>query len=327
MTMIRPVEPRDLPAVREALVEAWHATYDALIGAEQVTALTDDWHSPAELSRELAREGCVFLLAESAGRVVGVSTARVESEGEVTLSRLYLVPAAQGRGLGPRLMEETLARFGRKAVQLTAHPGNARAIAFYADQGFVVTGRADDEICAVIMRRPAGFPPRPVQDDDAQDLFGLLTLCFAEYPGCYTDPHDDLPDILLPATRAREADARLWVVEDERGRVCACVGVDFPSDGTAELHRLYVRPDMRRGSLGAALVGLVETTASRQGARRIVFWSDTRFTNAHRLYERLGYARHPEIRELGDLSNSREFFFEKPLDQSGTSGGRTKSTR
>ena len=322
MTIIRRVEPRDLAAVRTALVEAWHATYDPLIGAEQVTALTDDWHSPAALARELANEGCVFMLAESAGRVIGVSTARTEPEGGVTLSRLYLVPAAQGRGLGPRLMEETLARFGRRAVQLTAHPGNARAVAFYADHGFLVTGRADDEICALIMRRPAGFPPRPVRDEDAQDLFGLLTLCFAEYPGCYTDPHDDLPDIRQPATRAREAGARFWVVEDARGRVCACVGVDFPSDGTAELHRLYVRPDMRRGGLGAGLVATVEAEARRKDARRIVFWSDTRFTDAHRLYERMGYARHPQTRELGDISNSREFFFEKRLDQIGAAGTR-----
>lgn len=322
MTVVRPVEKRDLPAVRAALVEAWHATYDALIGAEQVAALTDDWHSTAALARELASEGCVFMLAESAGGVVGVSTARAEPDGVVSLSRLYLVPAAQGQGLGPRLMHETLARFGRRAAQLTAHPQNARAITFYSDHGFVVTGRADDEIQAVIMRRPAGFPPRRVRDDDAQDLFGLLTLCFAEYPGCYIDPHDDLRDILLPATRAREAGAKFWAVEDERGRVCACASVDFPSDCTAELHRLYVRPDMRRTGLGAGLVGLVEAAARRKGAIRVVFWSDTRFTDAHRLYERLGYARSAEIRDLGDISGSREFFFEKRLDQSDTSGTR-----
>ncbi len=41
---------------------------------------------------------------------------------------------------------------------------------------------------------------RAAIDADAQDLFGLLTLCFAEYPGCYTDPHGDLPDLVKPAT-------------------------------------------------------------------------------------------------------------------------------
>jgi len=75
------------------------------------------------------------------------------------------------------------------------------------------------------------------------------------------------------------------------------------------------------------LVGIVEAEALRRGAARIVFWSDTRFTNAHRLYERMGYVRHPGERDLGDISNSREYFFEKALDQSGTAGGRNASAR
>ena len=39
---------------------------------------------------------------------------------------------------------------------------------------------------------------RLARDDDAQDLFGLLSLCFADYPGCFVDPHDDLPDLRAP---------------------------------------------------------------------------------------------------------------------------------
>ena len=35
--LIRPAAPADLPAVRALLVETWHDTYDALLGAERVT--------------------------------------------------------------------------------------------------------------------------------------------------------------------------------------------------------------------------------------------------------------------------------------------------
>ncbi|KAA2235310.1 GNAT family N-acetyltransferase [Salinarimonas soli] len=155
---------------------------------------------------------------------------------------------------------------------------------------------------------------RPVRDDDAQDLYGLLTLCFAEFPGCFTDPHGDLPDLRAPATAiAGKPGGAFWAVEDERGRVGACVCVDFPEPGTAELHRLYVRADLRRRGLAERLVRLVEAHAAGQGARRVVFWSDTRFTNAHRLYERLGYVRAPGTRDLGDVSNSVEYFYAKEL--------------
>jgi putative acetyltransferase len=154
---------------------------------------------------------------------------------------------------------------------------------------------------------------RSAADADAQDLFGLLSLCFAEYPGCFVDPHDDLPDLRAPGSSFDRRGGAFWVVDDERGRVCACVAVDFPEAGAAELHRLYVRPDRRGRGLGAALVRKVEDHAREKGATRVFFWSDTRFTNAHRLYQRLGYARVDGQRDLGDISSSVEYRFEKGL--------------
>ena len=154
---------------------------------------------------------------------------------------------------------------------------------------------------------------RPVQDSDAQDLFGLLSLCFADYPGCFVDPHDDLPELRAPATAIAQKGGAFWVAEDERGRVRGCVAVDFPEPGIAELHRLYVRPDQRRRGLGEGLVRLAEDYARGRGATRMVFWSDTRFTTAHRLYERLGYEQVGGTRDLGDISNSVEYRFERDL--------------
>jgi putative acetyltransferase len=152
---------------------------------------------------------------------------------------------------------------------------------------------------------------RPVVDGDRQDLFGLISVCYADYPGCFVDPHDDLPDLLAPGSSYAAGNGAFWAVEDERGRVCACVAVDFPQERTAELHRLYVRPDQRGLGLGSALVHQAETYARAAGARRMILWSDTRFTTAHRLYRRLGYRQLPGQRELSDISKSVEYGFEK----------------
>jgi putative acetyltransferase len=169
------------------------------------------------------------------------------------------------------------------------------------------TGRAE-------LVTPQGLPLRPATDADAQDLFGLIALCFSDYPGCFIDPHDDLRDLRRPGEPFGRSGGRFWVLEDERGRIRACVAVDHPAVGVAELHRLYVRPDQRRQGLGERLVGHVEAYARAQGAKILFFWSDTRFTAAHRLYERLGYAQSPgEERTLGDISDSREYRFEKAL--------------
>lgn len=152
---------------------------------------------------------------------------------------------------------------------------------------------------------------RPVADRDAQDLFGLLSLCFAEYPGCFIDPHDDLKDLRAPGSSSGRNGGVFWATEDESGRICACVSVDFPAEGAAELHRLYVRPDRRGRGLGSFLVRAVERHAREKGATRMFFWSDTRFTDAHRLYRRLGYRQTDARRDLGDISNSSEYHFEK----------------
>jgi putative acetyltransferase len=154
---------------------------------------------------------------------------------------------------------------------------------------------------------------RPVRDGDAQDLYGLIAICYADYPGCFVDPHDDLPDLRAPSTSYDRTGGAFWAVEDERGRVCACVAVDFPERETAELHRLYVRPDQRGRGLGSRLVHQAEAHARSNGAGRIMLWSDTRFVTAHRLYTRLGYVKAEEQRQLADISQSVEYRFEKVL--------------
>ena len=49
--------------------------------------------------------------------------------------------------------------------------------------------------------------------------------------------------------------------------------------------------------------------ASR-GRGRVELWSDTRFEDAHRLYERLGYVK-TDTRELDDVNDTVEFKYER----------------
>lgn len=318
MSVIRPVEPRDIAFVREALVASWHATYDPILGPQRVRALTDVWHAPQTLAGEVDLPDGAFLLAEQAGRIVGSAFARIDDAGEICLRRLYLLPEAQGTGLGTRLLEEALERLGPRPAWLEVEASNREALGFYATRGFSMqetraTCGGSDQASALVMRRPPGLRLRRAEDRDAQDLFGLVTLCFAEYPGCYTDPHDDMADLTRPAHMAAGRDMLFLVVEDEDGRVKACIALDFPDAATGELHRLYVRPDARGRGLATHLVGIAEAHARARGATRITLWSDTRFLNAHALYTKRGYTRAPETRELGDVSGSVEWFFEKGL--------------
>jgi GNAT superfamily N-acetyltransferase len=103
----------------------------------------------------------------------------------------------------------------------------------------------------------------------------------------------------------------MWVVERD-GEVVACVGLVAPGR-QAELKSLYVARAGRRQGLGGRLVAVVEAEAARRGASGMRLWSDNRFADARRLYERHGYRRTGRERDLHDLSATTEYEFAKTL--------------
>ncbi len=155
---------------------------------------------------------------------------------------------------------------------------------------------------------------RPVTDADADGLIALIGATYAEYPGCVLDLPGVDADLLEPATATRAVDGRWWVVEAPGSGVVATVGAG-PRDehGDVELKRLYVAAGHRRRGLAAQLVARVEDRATELAADRVVLWSDTRFTDAHRFYERLGYHDTGARRDLHDPSDTTEINYVRRL--------------
>jgi putative acetyltransferase len=152
---------------------------------------------------------------------------------------------------------------------------------------------------------------RDALDSDSERLIRLIGEVFAEYPGCVMDVDGEMPHLRRPASAFAGWGGRFWVAEQD-GQVVACVGL-AAHDGTAELKHLYVAATSRRRGLGGRLCELVEAEARRRGLGRIDLWSDTRFLDAHRLYESRGYVRGPWTRDLHDLSRSVEYLYSKSL--------------
>ena len=90
-------------------------------------------------------------------------------------------------------------------------------------------------------------------------------------------------------------------------------GPPAPVLRTWEICKLYLARDRRGTGLAEALLRQAETHAVAAGAARLLLWSDTRFTRAHRFYEKHHYLRAGPIRALHDLSNSLEFGYAKPI--------------
>ena len=142
---IRTASERDLPAVQNLLGDCWHATYDAIYGVERVSAITADWHSIASLKARLAKPYSEFIVAEGPGGLAGMAFASQSDPAFVMLHQLYVLPQAQGRGLGKEMLGEIEAAFpDAKAIRLEVEAANTRAVWFYEREGFQSLSRTEN---------------------------------------------------------------------------------------------------------------------------------------------------------------------------------------
>lgn len=152
---------------------------------------------------------------------------------------------------------------------------------------------------------------RPATDADSNELIGLVAEVYAEYDNCILDVENEEPELLSPASSFSAKPGKFWVAE-QSGQLVGSVAL-IRREGEAELKKLYVHRTTRRQGLASRLCSLAETQARQWGCGKLLAWSDSRFVEAHRFYERSGYVRQPESRELHDLSATTEYLFEKPL--------------
>jgi ribosomal protein S18 acetylase RimI-like enzyme len=106
------------------------------------------------------------------------------------------------------------------------------------------------------------------------------------------------------ATRDREAE--LWVAtpEDRDDEILGCVTLCPPGSPWRELsggpdegefRMLAVAPEARGRGVGEALARMCLDRFRAEGARAVVICSLPQMTSAHRIYERLGFRRVPEL--------------------------------
>jgi predicted GNAT family N-acyltransferase/RimJ/RimL family protein N-acetyltransferase len=268
----------------------------------------------AELERDGRDDAAQHAVVVVGGRVVATARMLVEGTGDdavAIVGRVAVAIAERGGGHGVAVMQVLEHRASELGLPIVELHAQVAVEGFYDRLGYVPVGDRYLEagIEHVTMRKELLPGLRPVRDEDGPALERLIAGCWSEYPGCVMDVDNEEPWLRAPATAYAEKQGVLWVVGD----VTACIGMRPLAPGTVELKSLYVSAPARRGGLGGRLVRRGERWAHEQGAGRIELWSDTRFLDAHRLYERLGYVRTGRTRDLHDLSNTTEFFFVKEL--------------
>ena len=159
------------------------------------------------------------------------------------------------------------------------------------------------------------FEIRQVADADAKSLIKLIGDCFSEYEGVVLEPEGLDSDLHTYATSIADAGGEAFAVDMDQELVAL---VSYaPLEGKRfQLKRIYLSSKLRGSGMGLKLLHHVEARAKARGATEMELWSDTRFTRAHRFYEREGYMKQAETRDLHDISNTTEFQFIKQLGSS-----------
>ncbi len=149
--------------------------------------------------------------------------------------------------------------------------------------------------------RPAAIEVRPVRPTEHERLGRLIVAAYRALPGAVDEPdyERELADVA-----ARAASATVLVAVDAAETVLGGVTyVDGPgnpwaerlSAGDAGMRMLAVDPSAQGRGIGRLLVEAVVARARAAGRRRLVLHTTPWMVSAHRLYERLGFRRAPEL--------------------------------
>ncbi|BBE72300.1 GNAT family N-acetyltransferase [Oharaeibacter diazotrophicus] len=149
---------------------------------------------------------------------------------------------------------------------------------------------------------------RPARDADGPAVAALIAGVFAEYEGC-PFVAAEFPELVAPATHYAGRGGGLWVLADDEGSVVGSFALSAVGGGRYELHKVYLAAAFRGAGWARRLYDTALATARAGGARRLRLWTDTRFHDGHRFYERHGFRRVPVVRYLADATEAWEYAY------------------
>jgi putative acetyltransferase len=131
----QPQSPEDWLQARR-LVEEYAASLNLDLAFQNIA------HELEHLASEYSAPTGAFLIAREHGMPLGCAGVRRFAAGDGEIKRLYVIPAARGRGIGMRLAQLIVAegrRLGYARLLLDTLPAMQEAQALYASLGFKPT--------------------------------------------------------------------------------------------------------------------------------------------------------------------------------------------
>lgn len=170
----------------------------------------------------------------------------------------------------------------------------------YADASTLPAGLKDWDL-------GSGLHLRLAHPDEYDAVGRTLVEAFSTNGPMTKEYHHRLTDI-----SGRSAKEDVWVISDASGELygaCTTVKPALNNEPTFEFNTMGVLPKGRGHGLGKAFVEHNIAVAKAYGYRRLLIHSGPNMPYAHRLYQRCGFVRHPEMETLIVDGGQRLLFF------------------
>jgi ribosomal protein S18 acetylase RimI-like enzyme len=133
---IRALSPSEFPIVIALARAVWPVAFAGILTPEQIGNVVGRIYTPENLAAEWAAGHRFWIAAENDGPLGFCSGYR---DGDAAwVKKLYILPAAQGKGLGRALIATIAAHFAPvRELRLLVNDGNVAAQAAYERLGFV----------------------------------------------------------------------------------------------------------------------------------------------------------------------------------------------
>jgi putative acetyltransferase len=154
---------------------------------------------------------------------------------------------------------------------------------------------------------------RPARQSDCDAIIAIIDTCLREI-GDRFFPEGEGQD-LLDVASSYDANGGAFVVLEQAGEVIgthATLPVDT-ENRIATFRRLYLKQEHRGQRHGKVLMQWAIDWCRENNYRQIEFWSDTRFTHAHKFFASFGFQK-GTTRDMDDGAVPySEYFFQLTL--------------
>lgn len=140
----------DYKIVQHIAAETWPVTYGSILSKEQIDYMFGKMYAIEALEEQGTSKGHHFILAQEDTHFLGFASYELDYQnaGKTKIHKAYILPSAQGKGIGRILFSEIEAiakQNNNNIISLNVNRFNS-AINFYDKIGFIKVAEEDIEI-------------------------------------------------------------------------------------------------------------------------------------------------------------------------------------